>query len=215
VSLEDQPHEIGRIRAFTPGWLERESNFLHMTYKYLLGMLKSGLYETFYSEMRTNFPCFMDSAVYGRSPLENCSFLATSANPDPKKRGQGFVARLSGSTAEALSMWRLLFFGPAPFQNENGRLVFAPAPILHHSLFRDGMIEVLLFGQTTVRYHAPVPLDTFAPNVRIERITVEGSEGVREYRGSRISDSSAQDIRAGKVFSINVFFNLFPKEGKQ
>lgn len=27
VSLDGQPQEIGRIRAFTPGWLERESIF--------------------------------------------------------------------------------------------------------------------------------------------------------------------------------------------
>lgn len=47
VSLDGESQEIGRIRAFTPGWLERESVFLHMSYKYLLALLKSGLYEQF------------------------------------------------------------------------------------------------------------------------------------------------------------------------
>ena len=42
-SLEALSMEYGRIRAFTPGWLERESVFLHMEYKYLLGLLKAGL----------------------------------------------------------------------------------------------------------------------------------------------------------------------------
>lgn len=47
VSLEGEGDEIGRIRAFTAGWLERESVFLHMTYKYLLSLLKAGLYDEF------------------------------------------------------------------------------------------------------------------------------------------------------------------------
>ncbi|MCK7490795.1 MAG: hypothetical protein MZW92_02680 [Comamonadaceae bacterium] len=84
-------HEIGRIRAFTKGWLERESNFLHMTYKYLLGLLKAGLYERFFDEAKTNLVCFMDPATYGRPTIENSSFVATSNNPNPAVRGQGFV----------------------------------------------------------------------------------------------------------------------------
>lgn len=215
VSLDDWSMEIGRIRAFTPGWLERESNFLHMTFKYLLGLLKSGLYDEFYAEMPKNLPCFLDPSVYGRSPLENCSFLATSANPDPKKRGQGFVARLSGSTAEALSMRQLLFFGEAPFRTEGGELVFAPSPKLHSSLFENGVASARLFGTTTVRYHLKTPFSTYDPAVGIAGMTLESTEGIREFTGSRITGKSAQDIRAGKVFHINVYFKTFPKEGKQ
>lgn len=215
VSLEDWTMEIGRIRAFTPGWLERESNFLHMTFKYLLGLLKSGLYDEFYAEMPKNLPCFMDPSIYGRSPLENCSFLATSANPDPKKRGQGFVARLSGSTAEALSMRQILFFGETPFRMEGGVLAFAPSPKLHVSLFDHGVAEARLFGRTTVRYHLESPVNTYDPGVGIARMTLENDEGVREFAGSRVLGTSAQDIRAGKVFLINVYFKFFPKEGKQ
>src|SRR5206468_115227 len=36
VSLENESTEIGRIRVFSAGWLENESVFLHMHYKYLL-----------------------------------------------------------------------------------------------------------------------------------------------------------------------------------
>ena len=53
ASLEDAGNEIGRLRAFTPGWLERESVFLHMEYKYLYAVLKAGLYERFYEDLRT------------------------------------------------------------------------------------------------------------------------------------------------------------------
>jgi hypothetical protein len=45
--LSSMPEEIGRCRVFTPGWLENESIWLHMEYKYLLEILKQGLYEEF------------------------------------------------------------------------------------------------------------------------------------------------------------------------
>ena len=34
--LGDQSHEIGRARAFAPGWLENESVWLHMEYRFCL-----------------------------------------------------------------------------------------------------------------------------------------------------------------------------------
>ena len=52
ASLASQSHEIGRARAFTPGWLENESIWLHMEYKYLLEVLKAGLYEEFFRMAR-------------------------------------------------------------------------------------------------------------------------------------------------------------------
>ena len=39
-SIENMSMENGRVRAFTPGWLERESVFLHMEYKYFLAMFQ-------------------------------------------------------------------------------------------------------------------------------------------------------------------------------
>ncbi len=52
ASLAGQPHDIGRARAFPAGWLENESIWLHMEYKYLLETLRAGLYEEFF----TGFP---------------------------------------------------------------------------------------------------------------------------------------------------------------
>ena len=151
TSLEESTHEIGRIKAFTPGWLERESNFLHMTYKYLLGLLQAGLYEEYYESLETNLVCFMDPAVYGRSPLENSSFIAPTNNPDPKIHGQGFFARLSGSTVEALHMWYIMMTGGAPFQMNQGELEFSIQPKLHHSFFNDnGEVTFRLFHRIDV-----------------------------------------------------------------
>ena len=81
-SLEEESLEIGRARAFTAGWLERESVFMHMEYKYLLGLLKGGLWDEFFQVIKTALPPFMDPEVYGRSTLENSSFIASSRNPN-------------------------------------------------------------------------------------------------------------------------------------
>lgn len=113
--LESQPMEIGRLRAFTPGWLENESIFLHMEYKYLLELLRAGLYEEFFEDFRNSLVAFQDPAVYGRSPLENSSFIVSSAHPDKTLHGAGYVARLTGATAEFLSMWNIMTAGPHPF----------------------------------------------------------------------------------------------------
>ena len=79
----------------------------------------------------------MDPAVYGRSTLENSSFIAPSINPDPDVRGQGWVARLSGSTAEMLSIWQFMMFGKKPFIVENDQLTFSPKPIISKEFFKN------------------------------------------------------------------------------
>ena len=55
--------------------------------------------------METGAPYNMDLDTYGRSPLECGSFVVSSAYPDESMWGTSFLARLSGSTAEFLSMW--------------------------------------------------------------------------------------------------------------
>ena len=109
ASIKDEPIELGRAKFFTPGWLENESVFLHMAYKYLLELVKVGLYDEFFEEIKTGLVVFTDPNVYGRSILENSSFIASSANPDESLHGKGFVARLSGSTVEFLNMWVEMF----------------------------------------------------------------------------------------------------------
>ena len=124
-SLSDQPFSIGRIRAFSPGWLENESIFMHMTYKYLLETLKAGLYDQFFEDIQNCFPPFLDPEVYGRSPLENSSFVVSSAHPDRSLHGRGYVARLSGTTAEFISIWFIIMTGGEPFSiNQKGNYNF-------------------------------------------------------------------------------------------
>ncbi len=136
ASLADESYELGRAKAFTPGWLENESIWLHMEYKYLLELLKSGLCDEFYSDLNTMLVPFQKPEKYGRSILENSSFIASSAHPDPSLHGRGFVARLSGSTAEFIHMWLLMNMGRRPFSLDGkGELNLKFSPLLHSKLF--------------------------------------------------------------------------------
>ncbi|MBY9079135.1 cellobiose phosphorylase [Paenibacillus sp. HN-1] len=206
VSLGEQPQEIGRIRAFTPGWLERESVFLHMSYKYVLELLKTGLTGTFYEEFKRALIPFQDPAVYGRSTLENSSFIASSVNPDPGVHGRGFVARLSGSTAEFLSMWSLMMAGSRPFRlSADGDLVLELAPALPGWLFRDdGRLSFRFLGSVNVTYINERRADTFGENrAVIRRISVkDGSGNTVNVEGGVLSGRLAEDIRAGRYTEL-------------
>lgn len=206
VSLEGQPQEIGRIRAFTPGWLERESVFLHMSYKYVLELLKTGLTGAFYEEFKRALIPFQDPAVYGRSTLENSSFLASSVNPDPSVHGRGFVARLSGSTAEFLSMWTYMMAGSRPFrQQADGELVLELAPALPGWLFReDGTLSFRFLGALDVTYLNRRRADTFGANgAAVRRLTLkDGGGNSLVVEGSALTGRLAEDVRAGRYTEL-------------
>ncbi|ASA25369.1 cellobiose phosphorylase [Paenibacillus donghaensis] len=205
VPLDEETNEIGRIRAFTAGWQERESNFLHMSYKYLLALLKSGLYEEFYAEMKTSLIPFLDPAVYGRSTLENSSFIATGGNPDPGNHGRGFVARLSGSTAEFLSMWRSMMAGSHLFTVENGELVLSLSPALPGWLFDEqGNVSFMLLGRTEVTYQNALHADTFGENgAVIQSLKLSYRDGGHtEVSGAVIRGAEAEAVRRGEVAAI-------------
>lgn len=148
--LQEATYELGRAAAFTPGWLENESVWLHMEYKYLLELLRSGLYEEFSEAFYRAAVPFLDPETYGRSVLENSSFIASSSNPNARIHGRGFVARLSGSTAEFLHMRKVMLFGEKPFTSENGHLMLTFRPLLPDYLTRETQ-EVSAVFLDTVR----------------------------------------------------------------
>ncbi|MCS7202346.1 MAG: hypothetical protein NZ841_06195 [Dictyoglomus sp.] len=148
--LENTSFEIGRVRAFLPGWLENESIFLHMEYKYLLEMLKTDPGYFFYDMMTCLVP-FMDPKIYKRSIFENVSFIVSSANPDPSIHGAGFSARLSGSTAELYNILLLISLGKNPFYlDENKKLIFKLEPSLPSFLFTEKDEEVEYYSNGKV-----------------------------------------------------------------
>jgi hypothetical protein len=208
ASMADEPFETGRVKAFTPGWLENESIFTHMEYKYILELLKAGLYDEFFEDMENVLIPFMDPEVYGRSTIENSSFIASSANPDESVHGRGFVARLSGSTAEFLSMWIIMMVGKAPFSAADGTLCLELSPILPGRMFDEGNeVSFRFLGSCDVTYVNPSRKDTFGENrARIERMEITMKDGeVLSIRGSRISSPYAERIRNGEGKSIKCY----------
>lgn len=156
ASLKGLSFDIGRELAFAPGWLENQSVWLHMSYKFYLELLRHGLFDEFYNEMTSGAMLpFMDPKVYGRSLLECSSFIASSAFEDPAKRGRGFLARLSGTAAEFLSMWVLMFIGPKPFFIDpgTGKLCFQLVPALPRWMFDDTTTTTTMDKNA----HAPLP----------------------------------------------------------
>jgi hypothetical protein len=205
--LAGESHELGRCRAFTPGWLENESIWLHMEYKYLLELLKAGLYDDFFADFKQALVPFLDPATYGRSPLENVSFIVSSAHPDESLHGSGFVARLSGSTAEFLSIWHIMMAGQRPFHVHSNQLRLTLQPTLPGWLFRDdGTLTFNFLGHCTVTYHNPDRKDTFDPDMKINRVVLELDEKRITVHGPCIKSPYAEMVRSGKVASIHAFF---------
>jgi len=205
ASLKDTTFEAGRCCSFTPGWLENESIWLHMEYKYLLELIKGGLYKEYFEDLGNAAVPFLDPAVYGRSTFENSSFIASSANPDTRIHGRGFVARLSGSTAEFLQMWTLMMFGKTPFaMTENGlAITFTPA-LPEYLIPEDGMVEAKFIGTTLVTYKFPAKKDYIPGEYSVGKIAVTWKDGsVAEFNGC-ICGKDAEAVRNGEAESIVV-----------
>jgi hypothetical protein len=205
-SLEAMGQDVGRMKAFSPGWLENQSVWLHMSYKFYLELLRGELFEEFWAEVATGLVPFMDPKVYGRSPLEAASFIVSSAFPDPKLHGASFLARLSGSTAEFLSMWALMFAGPHPFGvSESGVLQLQLRPAIPGWLFTDdGLVSFTFLGSVKITYHNPTKVDTWT--VSPSRAELTGVDGMVIESGAIIEDVLAESVRNGKIASIDVFF---------
>lgn len=205
ASLKEASLELGRAKAFTPGWLENESIWLHMEYKYLLELLRSGMYEEFAEDFRKAAIPFLNPQVYGRSIYENSSFIASSMNPDQSCHGRGFVARLSGSTVEFLSMWINMMFGGL-FTVENGSLTLSITPVLPAYLVgKEKRVEAMLLGITRVRYELADTRDYFPGNYKVESMELTYLDG-SSYKTTqgRLTDAVAEDVRSGKVAEITV-----------
>lgn len=206
AALGEASYEIGRAHAFTPGWLENESIWLHMEYKYLLEELRSGLYGEFCEDFYLAAVPFLDPKVYGRSPLENSSFIASSANPDPVIHGKGFVARLSGSTAEFLSIWQIMMLGRQLFTHENGQLVLTLAPVLPAYLTQGcDAIEATLLGKTKVIYRIQ-PGKAYLPGqYSLSNMTVRWLDGTETIFADALpTGEAAERIRRQEAAQITV-----------
>ncbi|MFH1355096.1 MAG: cellobiose phosphorylase, partial [Candidatus Omnitrophota bacterium] len=208
-SLKEMPEEIGRCQIFTPGWLENESIWLHMEYKYLLEILKKGLYKEFFFEFKKLLIPFQDPQRYGRSILENSSFIVSSAFPDRNLHGNGFVARLSGSTAEFVNIWLIINSGIKPFYlNDSAELNLRFQPILAGWLFdRRGRYSFNFLGRIQVTYHNLKRKSTFGRNAaKVKKIILHNrlKEPVK-IQSDFIPAPYAQQIRSRQIERIDIF----------
>ncbi|MFH1352180.1 MAG: cellobiose phosphorylase [bacterium] len=216
-SLEKAPFEIGRVKAWGAGWLENESVYTHMEYKYLLEVLRSGLYEEFFRDIKTMLPPFLNPEIYGRSIFENVSFIASSSFPDEKMHGRGFQPRLSGVTSEMLTIWILMVAGKEPFfLDGKNALRFRLSPALPEWLFtkkpvkRGGLkinknsFAFKLFGSIPVIYSNRKRKNTFGENgVSVKRYTLYyGKKKIVVVNSSVLEAKYAGDIRDRKVTKI-------------
>jgi hypothetical protein len=227
-NIMEETKEIGRQNVFPRGWLENEAVFLHMEYKYFLELLRCGVYEDFFHCFKTALVPFLDPAVYGRSILENSSFIASSAHPDEKIHGTGFVSRLTGASAEFLNIWRYMTAGQRPFfMNENNELNLELHPVLPGWLFtaQPKSTEVFcgnqllkvdlpansfafkLLGDTFTVYHNETRKDTFGDDgAKIKKIELFCGDKVTAIDGSVIPQPYAQKVREGGFDRLEIYF---------
>src|SRR6185295_19097863 len=69
TGLSSQTEEIGRSRIFPLGWLENESIWLHMEYKFMLELLRCDLCAEYYENFKSVLIPFLKPEMYGRSVL--------------------------------------------------------------------------------------------------------------------------------------------------
>ncbi len=180
-----------------------------MEYKYLLEILKSGLYQEFYEDFKNALIPFQNPERYGRSILENSSFLVSSVFPDKNLHGNGFVARLSGSTAEFLHIWLIMNLGKRPFfLDEKNELNLRFQPILAGWLFdRKGTYSFNFLSSIKVIYHNVRRKNTFGKNaVKPKKIVFNDKDGNPiEILQNTIPSPYAQQIRSRQINWIDVY----------
>ncbi len=229
TNLDSETEEIGRTRIFPSGWLENESVWLHMEYKFILEILRAELFEEFYDNFKNVFVPFQKPARYGRSILENSSFIVSSAHEDKDLHGRGFVARLSGSTAEFLHIWLVMNAGERPFAlNKEGELVLEFQPALASWLFTTKATTVdfadihqnrytwklpkssyafKFLNSTLVVYHNPKRKNTFGKDkavVQRVEILFDSQEAPVVVDAAQIPSQYARQIRDQKAIRIDV-----------
>lgn len=227
--LKNESFEIGRAKAFSPGWLENGSIWLHMEYKYLLELLKNGLNEIFMESFKDAGVLYQSPEVYKRSVFENSSFILSSLNNDGENHGRGYIARLSGATAEFIDMWTRMSFGNKPFKYIDETLVFQPEPVLTKDLFTKTESEKSIqlknkkmlvhfpkhtfssrfLGSTLIIYHNSSLKDTFGEAAAlVKSFELTYNDGKKcTVTGSKIVGEKAYDIRNGLIEQIDIILN--------
>ncbi len=208
--IMDETYEIGRQNIFPRGWLENESVFLHMEYKYLLELLRCGLYDEFFHDFKKILVPFLNPEIYGRSILENSTFIVSTSHQDKKIHGKGYVSRLSGSATEFLSMWVLMVTGKNPFfLDKKGKLCLEFKPILPGWLFTEKP-ESAVFYKDMKQKTISLPENAFAFNFLGRMLTIYHNRGRKNTFGKeKASISQIVLYKSGKEV-VNIKGSVIP-----
>lgn len=191
-SIEKETYELGRIRSFSSGWLERECAFLHMSYKYLVSLFDSAQYDTFFNECSNLLTFNRDPLIYGRNPVEASSFIVPSCNKNEKLHGQGFFARLTGANAEVIDLFYKTFIGDKMFEFKNGKLSLNLNPKIPVSLFKEKKVSFTVFSNKTIIYQNPklLPFDNYSRLsylIRGKEYNIIPENLVKEFRDGNLN----------------------------
>ncbi|MFC1522813.1 hypothetical protein ACFL6Y_10435 [Elusimicrobiota bacterium] len=228
-NMAGESYELGRaVGAYPRGWIENESVYLHMQYKWMLEVLRSGLCDEFWDDAKTALVPFVNPTMYGRSILEGASFIVSSAFADPRYHGRAYQPRLSGLTCEFIQMWTTATAGSRPFKlDEIGFLEFSLEPRLPGWLFTnepvsrtyfdmvDGWTQIeipkdafafKLMSRTLVVYHNPMRKPTYGQDgvspVKYSFMHRNGSAS--EAMGTSVSTPYSTAIRNGDIKRIDI-----------
>ena len=147
--------------------------------------------------MKVNFVYNMDPYVYGRSPIENSSFIVPTCNPNKRMHGQGQFARLTGANAEVLDMFYLMFLGEHAFEMRNGELSFSPSPKLSKEFFdKNNEVSFPLFSSCVITIHNPQRVDLY--NHHKYSFVLDGQ------KHETISGKLAEDLRNGQIKALRI-----------
>jgi hypothetical protein len=140
--------------------------------------------------------------------LENSSFICSSAFPDAKNHGRGFVARLSGSAAEFIDMWLRMTAGEKPFSYENGKLAFELKPAISSQFFdNDGKFSFKFFCKTNVTYINPSKKSTYSKDMSIKKLEIIWEDGKKQsVDGAVLYGQDAVKIRQVLAKEIKAYF---------
>ncbi len=172
-------------------------------------VLKQGLCEEFCTDFKNVLIPFQKADQYGRSILENSSFLVSSAFTDRKLHGNGFVARLSGSSAEFIQLWLLMNLGKKPFfLDKERKLNLRFQPMLAGWLFdKKGLYSFNFLSKIRLTYHNPKRKNTFGKNAaQIKKIIFSDNKGKTvDLSANTIPSPYAEQIRSRQVKQIDVY----------
>ena len=149
----------------------------------------------------------MDNKIYGRFTLEASSFIVSSSFPDKNLHGSSYLARLTGSTAEMMSMWIIMMAGHKPFSvDSKGNLILTLEPILPSWLFtEEGLVSFTFLGDVTVTYHNPFKVDSWTITPRTANIIYKDGSNA-DYDDAVLKGKVAEKVRGGLVSSIDIFY---------